>query len=203
MDFMWPGDSSIDLRVDGLFFRGIYISALAAYGSTILINAALTAVTPFLFQWLLITGLMYLMIKGLRGTVIWKPLMVAVGLALMTFVIQALILAVAFIPLWPTENYPLEVLAGVPGEYDAQVQLILNARAQVNLVGSIVQVAVFVWTIALGTFITRAITALTVTSPTGEATPAPPQFGWLKCLLVSGASFLLSILILNFVFPAV
>jgi hypothetical protein len=201
MEFTWPNDSSIDLRVDGLFFRGIYKGALEAYGSAILINAALTAVTPFLFQWLLITGLMYLLIKGLRGTVVWKPLMVAVGLALITFVVQALILAIAFIPLWPTENYPLEVLAGVPGEYDAQVQLILDARAQVNLFGSIVQVAVFVWTIALGAFITRAITALTVSSPAGEAMPAPTQFAWLKCLLVSGASFLLSILILNFVFP--
>ena len=206
MDFTWPSSSNIDLRVDGLFFRGIFTGFLDAFGSSVFISSALNAVTPFLFQWLLLTGLMYLLIKGLRGNAGWKPLMVAVGFGLITFVIQALVLAAVFTQLWPIERYPLEVLANVPGEFDVAAQVILNGRAQANQAGSIVQVAVYVWTIALGAFITRTITSgsrvvatSAETAPSDVTIPFPQQFGWLKSLLVSAASFLLSILIIGFV----
>ena len=182
MDFTWPSNSSIDLRIDGLFFRGVFKDPLEIYGVSYFATTALNAVTPFLFQWLLLTGLMYVIIKGLKGNVTWKPLMVAVGFALVTMVVQALILIVTYTTL-PNLYYPLEVLAGVPGEFDVAYQVILNAIATVTLIGSIVQIAVYVWTIALGAIITRAITA----------------FGWLKSLLLSGASFLLTLLILGFI----
>src|SRR3972149_3657742 len=170
MDFTWPSSSNIDLRVDGLFFRGIFTGFLDAFGSSVFISSALNAVTPFLFQWLLLTGLMYLLIKGLKGKAGWKPLMIAVGFALITFVIQAVVLAVVFTQLWPIERYPLEVLANVPGEFDFASQVILNGRAQANQAGSIVQVAVYVWTIALGGFITRAVTSGTGIVATGAET---------------------------------
>jgi hypothetical protein len=182
MDFTWSSNSSIDLRIDGLFFRGVFKDPLEIYGVSYFATSALNAVTPFLFQWLLLTGLIYVIIKGLKGNVTWKPLMVAVGFALVTMVVQALILIVTYTTL-PNIYYPLEVLAGVPGEFDVAYQVILNAIATVTLIGSIVQVAMYVWTIALGAIITSAITA----------------FGWLKSLLVSGASFLLTLLILGFI----
>ena len=207
MDFTWPSSSSnIDLLVDGLFFRGIFIGFLDAFGSSVFISSALNAVTPFLFQWLLLTGLMYLLIKGLKGKAGWKPLMIAVGFALITFVIQAVVLAVVFTQLWPIERYPLEVLANVPGEFDVAAQVILNGRVQANQAGSIVQVITYVWTIALGAFITRAVTSGTAIvatntepAPSDIGVATPQQFGWLKSLLVSAASFLLSLLILGFV----
>jgi hypothetical protein len=196
MDFAWSSNSSIDLRIDGLFFRGNFKSPLEIYGSSYLASSALNAVTPFLFQWLLLTGLMYVMIKGLKGNVIWKPLMVAVGFALATMVVQAFIILVTYTTL-PNLYYPLEVLAGVPGEFDAAYQVILNAIATVTLIGGIVQAAVYVWTIALGAMVTRAITG-TATAPVAEGTPVIQQFGWMKCILVSGASFVLMLIILDF-----
>lgn len=182
MGFAWPANSSIDLRVDGLFFRGVFKNSVEIYGSEyVIFNLALNNSTQFILQWLLLTGLMYVIIKGLKGNVIWKPLMVAVGFALITMVIQAVILAVAYTTL-PNLYYPIEVLAGVPGESDVAYQVILNAIATVSLVGGIVQIAVFVWTIALGAIITRAITA----------------FGWLKSILVSAAAF---VIIVEFLLP--
>jgi len=176
MDFAWPSNSSIDLRIDGLFFRGNFKSPLEIYGSSYFASSALNAVTPFIFQWLLLTGLMYVIIKGLKGSVVWKPLMVAVGFALVAMVVQALILIVTYATL-PNLYYPLEVLAGVPREFDVAYQVILNAIATVTLIGGIVQIAVYVWTVALGAIITRAITA----------------FGWLKSILVSAAAFVVTV----------
>jgi hypothetical protein len=193
MEFTWSSDLNVDLRVDGLFFRGIFKDPLELYGVSYLASSALNAITPFLFQWLLLTGLMYVIIKGLKGNVTWKPLMVAVGFALVTLVIQALILIVTYTTL-PRLSYPLEVLAGVPGEFTVAYQVILDAIATVSQIGGIVQIAVYVWIVALGTIIAHDITAQVV-----EGAAGVPQFGWMKSILTSAAGFLLTLLILGFV----
>jgi hypothetical protein len=206
LDFTWSNSSNVDLRIDGLFFKGDYEGLLDIYGISYLANAALNAFAPFLFEWLLLTGFMYLMIKGLKGNVVWKPLMVAVGFALITIVIQALILVVVYTSL-PKLYYPLEVLAGAPGEFEVAYQVILDEIALVTLVGGIIQVAVYVWTVALGTFITRAITGdEKIAEQLGMGKVASDSaisgdvtgFSWMKCLLVSGVSLFLTIIILGF-----
>jgi hypothetical protein len=208
MDFTWPSNSSIKLRIDGLFFRGIYKTPIETYGATAyLAQSALSGITPFLFEWLLLTALLYVIIKGLKGNVTWRPLMVAVGFALITMVIQALILAVAYTTL-PNLYYPLEVLANIPGEFNVASSVISNQIALVLLISSIVQIAVYIWTVGLATIITRDITGdvkIAEQSGRGKAVSDATTvqdirgFGWLKSLLVAGASFLLTILILGFV----
>jgi hypothetical protein len=146
-----------------------------------------------------------LLIKGLKGNVVWRPLMVAVGFALVTLVIQALILAVVYTSL-PSLFYPLEVLAGTPGEFEVAYQVILDEIAFVTLVGGIIQSVVYVWVIALGTFIVRAITGdekiaeqVSMGKVASDTTISRDvtAFGWMKCLLVSGASLFLTIIILG------
>jgi hypothetical protein len=177
MDFTWSTNSSIDLRVDGLFFRGIFTNPVETYGSEyIIFNLVLRFSMQLIMQWFLLTGLMYLIIKGFKGNVLWKPLMVAVGFALVTMVIQALVLAAAYATL-PTLYSPLELLAGVPGEVDAASQIFSNAVASVVLVESIVQIIVFVWVVALGTIITRTIAS----------------FSWVKSILVSAVAFVVTV----------
>ena len=207
LDFTWSNDSNVDLRVDGLFFKGDYEGILDLYDISYLANAALNAFAPFLFEWLLLTGLIYVMIKGLKGNVIWRPLMVAVGFALVVIVIQAAILAVVYTAL-PNLYYPLEVLAGAPEEFAVAYQVILDEIAFVTLVGGVIQAAVYVWTVALGTFIVRAVTSdakiaeqLGVGKAASETTASGEVegFSWIKCILVSGASLFLTILILGLV----
>jgi hypothetical protein len=184
MDFTWSTNSSIDLLVDGLFFRGIFKNPIDVYGSEyVLFNFALNVSMQFLLQWLLLTGLMYVIIKGLKGKVTWRPLMVAVGFALITMVIQSVILVAAYMTL-PNLHYPVEVLAGLPGEFDVAYQPILNAIATVSLVSGIIQIAIYVWTITLGAIITRNIT----------------EFGWTKSIIVSAVSFVITV---EFLLPLV
>jgi hypothetical protein len=208
LDFAWPSDSDIDLRLDSLFFRGTFETQVELVGGIVpfLANSALSGFAPFLFEWLLLTGLMYLLIKGLKGNVVWRPLMVAVGYALVTIVIQAFIVTAAYTTL-PDLHYPLEILAYVSGEFETARDILLNQLATVNMVANILQGAVWVWLIALGAFITRAITsdkkiaeqvrmgkAPSDAAVTGEVT----GFSWMKCLLVSGLSLFLTIILLDF-----
>lgn len=206
VDFTWPSSTAnSDILVDGLFFRGIYKTSLDVYGNSILISQALSAATPFLFEWLLLTGLMYLLIKGLRGNVIWKPLMVAVGFALIALVVQSLVLLVVYSTSLPNVSYPVEILAGIPGESDLAYVSIDNTISQVLNIGNTVQVIVYISIIALGSFIIREITAVApvtgpadITASEAEPTLGPRQFGWLKCLLVSAVALVLTVTILGF-----
>jgi hypothetical protein len=206
MNFTWPASSSasVDLRLDGLFFRGVYKTSLDVYGSSVLLSTALSAATPFLFEWLALTALIYVLIKGLKGNVVWKPVMVSVGFALAVLVVQSLILLVTYSTSLPNINYPLEILAGIPGEADVGYAAVTNTISQVLYIGSIVQIIIYIWVIALGTFIVREVTALPPPTPIGTTAPeteptlAPQQFGWMKSLLVSAVAFVLTITILGF-----
>ena len=196
MDFVWPTDSNVDLRIGGVFFRGIFKTPLETYGNEILLfNFALSYSTHFILQWLLLTALMYLLIKGLKGNALWKTLMVAIGFALVTLVVQALIMLVVFASL-PNLYLPLEALAGSSDFNVVLSSTVLGAINLINLTQNISSVIVFVWTIALGAIITRSITAPV---PAAEGAPVmSQQFGWMKSILVSAASFLLMFLIVGF-----
>ena len=193
MEFTWSTSQNVNLRVDGLFFRGIFTSPLELYGASYIASSALNAITPFLFQWLLLTGLMYVIIKGLKGNVVWKPLMIAVGFALVTMVIQTVFVGIVYTSL-PDIYYPLEVLAGVVGEFQAAYQIVLDSIATVTQITGYIQIGIYVWLAGLGALITREITAQPV-----EGAPVAQQFGWMKCILTSAASFLLTLIILGFV----
>jgi hypothetical protein len=108
----------------------------------------------------------------------------------------------------PNLYLPIEALASVPGELNSIMPTaVLDALTTTNLIQSVVTIIVFVWTIALGAIVTRTITG-TATAPaiTGATTtpvaegPSPviQQFSWMKCLLVSGASFVLMLIIIGF-----
>jgi hypothetical protein len=187
MDFAWASNSSVELRMEGLFFRGIFKNPLELYGVSYFANSALSVITTFLFEWILLTGLMYVLIKGLKGQVMWKRLMVAVGFALVAAVVEAIALYVAYTALFPRTNYPLEYFAGIPGESDAASQVIVNQLSLVSSVNGLVRIAAYVWIALLGGIITHDITA----------TAETPGFGWLKSLLLSAASFALTFIILT------
>ncbi len=198
LEFKWTSEANIDLRLDGLFFRGIYKSPIEINGLTsYLLQSVLSGVSPFIFEWILLTALMYIIIKGLKGTVTWRPLMVAVGLALVVLVIQAVILVGALTTL-PKLYYPLEFLAGIPGELEIAYNVILNQIGTINMVTAILQIAVYVWIAALGGFIVREVTA-SPPAATPSPTPTAAPFSWMKSLLVSGASLLLTILIMYYI----
>ena len=208
LEFAWSTSADIDLRLDSLFFRSSFGTQIELIGGVLpfIANSALNAFAPFLFEWLLLTGLIYLLIKGLKGNVVWRPLMVAVGYALITMVIQAVIVTVVYTTL-PDLYYPLEILAYVPGEFEAARDVLLSQLANINMVEYIIQAAVWVWTVALGTFIVRAMTGdKKIAEQVGmgkaalDATASSDvmEFSWMKCLLVSGASMFLTIMILGF-----
>jgi hypothetical protein len=205
LTFNWSNNSNINVLIDGLFFRGIFKNQLELYGDlTYIGNSAINGFAPFLFEWLLLTGLMYLLIKGLKGNVIWRPLMIAIGYALVALVIQAFIVAVVYTTL-PNLHYPLEVLSFVPGESQAAYDALIAEISPVNTAGYVIQAATYIWIVALGMFVTRAVTSdkhiaehVSIGKTPSDVTSDGKGLSWMKCLLVSGAGLFLTIIILGF-----
>lgn len=180
LELEWSTNSTINILIDGLFFRGDYKSPIDLFGLSYFATTAINSIAPFLFQWLLITGIMYILLRWMKFEIVWKPLMAAVGFALIMLVIQGFILIVIYTYL-PDIYYPLEVLAGTPGEFETAYQIILDKISPIYNIQTAITLAVNIWIIALGAIIIKTIT----------------EFGWLKSFLVSGLSVFATIIILG------
>ncbi|MFX1476465.1 MAG: Yip1 family protein, partial [Promethearchaeota archaeon] len=146
-EFTWSENTNVTVRLDGLFFRGIFKS-LAEDASIYILNFSVSAFMQFTIKWVLLTGLLYIIGKTLGAKTVWKTLLILVGFALITLFIQALITAATYATL-PTLYYPLELIGGVQGESEIAYDKILEDTWLVSQVNSYVQIAIHIWTISL------------------------------------------------------
>jgi len=177
LDFAWVDSSNITLVVDGVFFRGNFNSLLESAATAFLVNYAFMAFTQILLVWVILTGLIYLMGRGLGGSVLWKPVLIVIGFTLVPMVIQSLVNTAAYLSS-PTVHYPLELIGGVSGESDIAFNAILEQTWLTSQIMRYTQVAVYVWTIALCSLAVRVLTG----------------FGWAKSFLIGAAAYLITLL---------
>jgi hypothetical protein len=182
IQFNYQTSQNVNISVDDLFFRGTYANYLQIYGSIYYVQAALTAVTPFLIMWLLFTGLIYLIIKGLKGIVLWKPLMAAIGLAMIPLIFQAIITIGVYSAGLPKVYYPTEVVINVPIEAAAANAVIANQLSFLSNILAGLQLAIYVWLAALGSFVVKELSG----------------FNWTKSIMVASASVVLAAIISAF-----
>jgi len=131
----YPASSNITIRIGALFFRGQYQTPIQ-YNSTGLILQFLQAFSlQFILGWFLITGFIYLFFKGLKSSVLWKPLFVALAFALFVLVIRALVNLVVAVTL-PPLYYPYDLSLGVRFDsygaiyYPQEAVGVLSAQSQ-------------------------------------------------------------------------
>jgi hypothetical protein len=177
LDFAWVDSSNITLVVDGVFFRGNFNSLLESAATAFLVNYAFMAFTQILLVWVILTGLIYLMGRGLGGSVLWKPVLIVIGFTLVPMVVQSLVNTAAYLSS-PTVHYPLELIGGVSGESDIAFNAILEQTWLTSQIMRYTQVAVYVWTIALCSLAVRVLTG----------------FGWAKSFLIGAAAYLITLL---------
>jgi hypothetical protein len=181
LDFTWPESSNITILIDGLFFGGIFESSLTNVVSDML-SYSLSAFTQFVIKWVILGGLLYIMTKAFGAKILWKPVLILVGFALITTFIQAAINAVTFSTL-PTLYYRFDLIGGVSGESDAAFAKLLEDVWVVNQIYGYVQIAVYIWTLGLCVIATQSLT----------------QFSWTKSFFIGAFSYFASILLVNMI----
>jgi hypothetical protein len=223
LQFDYPDSQNITIRIGALFFRGLYVTPLE-YNSVGIFAQFLQVYTlQFLFTWLLLSGLIYLFCKALKGAVLWKPLFIAMGFALMVMVIRAAINIIATATI-PVVYYPFDVSFGTLFDplgalyYPANAVPALLQQSQASIAAidaSLVAfrgiitamfVASYIWLVAMGTFAIKALNSEPSpissteppTSPTVETAVQEPKskFSTIKCVLISAASVGITLIVL-------
>ena len=112
LDFSYPSSSDITIRVGALFFHGQYLTPVQYNSTGILLQFLQLFSLQFIFAWFILTGIIYLICRGLKSPVFWKPLFVALGFAMVVMAIRALVNLAATLTL-PTVYYPFDLALGV------------------------------------------------------------------------------------------
>ena len=179
LNFVYPSDINITLRADGIFFRGPYRTLIDLTGTTFPIIILENNLLQYVVQLILISGLLYALIKGLKGTVTWRPIMVAVGFVLIVAAIQAVIgtIAISFLP---QVNVPIETQASVAGEAQtAAISAFQSTFTTFAYVFYAVEIACYVWMAGLCAIIVREISG----------------FNWSKSIAVAASTMAITFVV--------
>jgi hypothetical protein len=194
LDLTYPSDANITVKLQNLFFRGQYLTVIEGSGTTLFAASAIqSTLIQFLFQWIILTAVIYLILKLLKAPAfVWKPLFVATGFVLIVMVITALIGLIATFAL-PTVYYPYEfppyASLVYPDFYVAQASMqsqatynaIVASTSVFTSISTAITVVLYLWQVILATMLVKAMSG----------------FGWIKSLAAAGGSVILTIIILG------
>jgi len=181
--FNWPESVDISVLVDGVYFRGLFENQMGKDPAGYLSIISLFGVFQFFIQLFVIAGIVFVFLNALGGKISWKPLLVCVSLALVTYFIQNIVNSVLAAQTLDRLYYPLEYLGGTVSEKAAAAAK-LNEQAQFfSTVANYVQILVLAWATLLCTIACRAISAAS----------------WLKSAMASVIALLVAYMIRLFI----
>ena len=93
LDLTYPESSNVDVLLQGIFFRGQYLTYISVSGTgSFLGYAAFSNVMQIAFQWLILAAVVYVLFKCFKiANVVWRPIFIVMGFALMALVVVAAI----------------------------------------------------------------------------------------------------------------
>jgi hypothetical protein len=191
----FPETSNVTVRIGGLFFRGFYQTPVEIYGAGgFTASVVFSGLFTFIIQWLALSVVFFLVIKLMKGPVTWKPVFISIAFALVTMIVQTLIILITSATLPAQIRYPFEFAYGFQVTYNPQIVALFSVASQtiynsviapelatLTLITTVVVLATYVWITLIGSTIVRAIT----------------EFTWTKSLLTSAASVVLTYIILS------
>jgi hypothetical protein len=154
----------------------------------------------FLFCWFILTGLIYLVCRGLKSTVTWKHLFVALGFAMVVMAIRMAINLLATLAL-PTVNYSFDLSLGVRFDptvalyYPPDAAATLSAQSQALLATINSQTAIYHGIVtAMG-----AISYIWLGGLAGFTIKAlKPEFSTVKSFGIAAVGLVITVLLLLF-----
>jgi len=182
-DFLWSANASLTVRLDGLFFRGVYKTAIEQIGApTYLINYSLMGFMQFVITWVILGGIMFVLSKGLGGKTVWKPILILAGFALIVLFVQMLINVILGANL-PNLYYPLEFRGGVNGEGQSAINALVASTALASEISTFVNIVAIFWIIGLCGFALRSVT----------------EFSWSKAFLIAVVGYFIATTVTNLI----
>jgi len=201
LDLTYPENSNITLRVGALFFRGQYMSPIEFNSAAVLLQFLQVFTLQFIAGWLILSAILYLFFKAFKSQVVWKPLFIAVGCALLVMVIRGLVNLVGTFTL-PELYVPFDMTLGI--RFNAFGVFYYPSEAVTTLFAQ-TQTAFSTFESATSTFmaLTSAIFLISYIWLAGLCTlivgELKPEFSLIKRIAMSSVSVAATILVLLFI----
>jgi hypothetical protein len=197
LQFTYPSNSDIDVRIGALFFRGQWSQPIQYDATGFLLRFLQVFSLQFLFTWLILSALVYLILRGLKSPVTWKPLFIALGMALFVMVIRGIVNIIATATL-PVSYYPYDVSLGVV--YDSFASLYYPATIGTLTAQSVTALATIDASFAAFRVILSAMFVISYVWLGGLTALAikelKPEFSTMKCIVTAAVSVGVTILAL-------
>jgi hypothetical protein len=185
-DFTWAENTNSTVRLDGLFFRGVFKSLIVkGVTANYIVGSSLTAIMQFVVEWVLIGGLIFLMARAFGAKTAWRPLFIVVGSVLITSLVLAVINVAAAVAL-PTMYRRLELIGGVGGESEIAYNRLLEEMSLASRISAYGQIAVTLWTIILLAIAIRSLT----------------ERSWTLSILVALVTYFVALIAMGYIFGA-
>ena len=205
LDFTYPSNTNVNIHIGALFFHGQYLTPVQYNSTGILLQFLQLFSLQFIFTWFILTGIIYLICRVLKSQVLWKPLFVAFGFALVIMTIRSLVNLVATFAL-PSVYYPFDLSLGV--RFDPYASLYYPVEAlktlpalSTTIFNNIDAATMPFRTMVSGIFIVSYVWLGAVgTIVVGEL---KPEFSMVKRIVLSAVSLAIVILLLIFLVGAV
>lgn len=182
LQFTWASNSNVTLLVDGLFFRGPYKSLLETEGTAYVLSYGVSSAFQFAITWILLTGLVYILVRAFKSKIKWKPMLIAVGFILIIMFVQTLVNALAYLT-WPVGQIPFELLGGVGGEGDAALKTLTDQR----------------WLGSQITMYAGILAAASITALVAVAVRLLAEFSWVKSAMVGILAYIITLILASYI----
>ncbi|MBS7637110.1 hypothetical protein KEJ37_07275 [Candidatus Bathyarchaeota archaeon] len=153
LEFSWfDVHDNITLRIDGLFFHGLYRSQIETSNELLisLLNpySPFNAFMQFTIQWVFLGGLLYLIPKVFGAKTVWKPLLIAAGFILIVYFVRIIIFTLVHITS-PNIYLSFSYLGRVSGEWQRAEKQILEPFGFHLMLLWVLDKIIWIWVIAL------------------------------------------------------
>jgi hypothetical protein len=178
--------------LQGLFFRGQYSTVIGTSGGLTFVGSATTStIIQFLFQWIILTAVVWLLLKGLKvPAVVWRTLFIAVGFVFVVLTVTSIISLVSTLtlpvvyfpydfPAYSSVVYPQTIVDSASLQSQATYNSIQAVTSTYAAITTGVTILLYVWETALLSLIVRYYAA----------------FSWGKSIGAAIVSVLLTIII--------
>lgn len=160
LGFDWPKNMDIKILIDGLYFRGLFENQMNKDPTGYVSIISIFGIFQFLIQLFVIAGIMFIFLNAFGGKISWKPLLICVGLALITYFIQNIINSIVLTQTLDRLYYSLEYLGGTVSEKAAAAAELNEQAFLFSMIANYVQIAILAWASLLCTMANRVLTGL-------------------------------------------
>jgi hypothetical protein len=215
LDLTYPESSNINILLQGIFFRGQYLTQVNTLGTgSFLGYAAYSIVIQIAFQWLILTAIAYILFKCFKATgIIWRPLFIVMGFTLMALVIVAAIGILSTLTLqtvsypydFPPYNalvYPEDFVSGVSPASQIAYESIITATNTYTTITTAINILMYVLHATIITFAVKAISGISYikNSLPNTDTETPPlapevpisEFSYVKSIIIAASTVIVS-----------